>query len=28
MEQTAEELLQSEPRMQVPMETGSAAPID
>ena len=28
MEQTAEELLESEPRRQVPLETGAAAPID
>src|SRR3954465_8100689 len=28
MEQTAEELLESEPRQQVPLETGAAAPID
>ena len=28
MEATAEELLQSEPRSQVPLETGAAAPID
>jgi hemerythrin superfamily protein len=28
MEETGEELLQSEPRNQVPLETGAAAPID
>ena len=28
MEETADELLQSEPRNQVPLETGAAAPID
>ena len=28
MEETAEELLQSQPRNQVPLETGAAAPID
>src|SRR3954468_18673766 len=28
MEETAEELLQTEPRNQVPLETGAAAPID